>query len=49
MKLQYLDVLGPKDIEAAFQAAVKERSDAVLMYVSGGIMSFSEKSLENSR
>jgi putative tryptophan/tyrosine transport system substrate-binding protein len=30
MKLQYLDVLSPKDIETAFQAAGKERADAVL-------------------
>jgi putative ABC transport system substrate-binding protein len=31
VKLQYLDVRGPKDIEAAFRAASKERADAVLM------------------
>jgi putative ABC transport system substrate-binding protein len=31
LKLQYLDVRGPKDIEAAFRAATKERADAVLM------------------
>ena len=31
VKLQYLDVRGPKDIEAAFQAARKERADAVLV------------------
>jgi putative tryptophan/tyrosine transport system substrate-binding protein len=40
VKLQYLDVLAPKDIEGAFRAAVKERSDAVLMNVSGALMSF---------
>ena len=28
VKLQYLDVLGPKDIETAFRAAVKGRADA---------------------
>jgi len=31
VKPQYFDVLAPKDIEPAFQAAAKERSDAVLM------------------
>jgi putative ABC transport system substrate-binding protein len=31
VKLQYLDVRSPKDIEAAFQAAKKERADAVLV------------------
>jgi putative tryptophan/tyrosine transport system substrate-binding protein len=30
MKLQYLDVLSPNDVETAFQAAGKERADAVL-------------------
>ncbi len=37
VKLQYLDVLSPKDIETAFQAAGKGRADAVLMMVSGAI------------
>jgi putative tryptophan/tyrosine transport system substrate-binding protein len=31
VKLQYIDVLGPKDFEAAFRAASKERADAVLI------------------
>jgi putative ABC transport system substrate-binding protein len=31
VKLQYLDVRGPKDIEAAFRAASKERADAVIV------------------
>jgi putative tryptophan/tyrosine transport system substrate-binding protein len=31
VKVQYLDVRGPKDIEAAFSAASKERADAVLV------------------
>jgi putative ABC transport system substrate-binding protein len=31
VKLQYLDVRAPKDIEAAFRAATKERADAILM------------------
>ena len=35
VKLQYLDVLSPKDIETAFRAAGKGRADAVLMMVSG--------------
>jgi putative ABC transport system substrate-binding protein len=34
LKLQYLDVLGPKDIETAFRAATKSRVDAVLVLVS---------------
>ena len=36
MQLQYLDVLSPRDIETAFQAASKGRSDAVLMMAAGG-------------
>jgi len=31
VKLQYLDVLSPKDIETAFRAAVKGRADAALV------------------
>ena len=31
MKLQFLDVLAPKDIETAFRAATKGRADAVLV------------------
>ena len=38
MKLQYLDVLNPKDIETAFRAASKGRADAVLMLVSGRVV-----------
>jgi putative ABC transport system substrate-binding protein len=38
LKLQYFDVLAPKDIEIAFRSAAKERSQAVLMNISGGIM-----------
>jgi ABC-type uncharacterized transport system substrate-binding protein len=37
VKLQYLDVLSPKDIETAFQAASKGRADAILMMVAGGV------------
>jgi putative tryptophan/tyrosine transport system substrate-binding protein len=38
VNLQYVDVLGPKDIKIAFQAAVKGRADAVLMNVSGPVV-----------
>jgi putative ABC transport system substrate-binding protein len=34
VKLQYLDVLGPKDIETAFRAASKGRAEAVLVMTS---------------
>jgi len=34
VKMQYLDVLGPKDIETAFRAASKARADAVLLLAS---------------
>ena len=37
VKLQYLDVLSPKDIESAFRAAVRARADAVLMMVPGRV------------
>jgi len=37
VKLQYLDVLGPKDIETAFGAAAKGRADAMLWQVAGGV------------
>jgi putative ABC transport system substrate-binding protein len=39
VKLQYLDVLSPKDIETAFRAASKGRADAVLFLVAGGVAS----------
>ena len=35
MKLQYLEVLGLKDVETAFRAASKERAEAVLYLVAG--------------
>jgi putative ABC transport system substrate-binding protein len=38
MKLQYLDVLAPKDFEAAFQAARKGRADVVFMLVWGPVL-----------
>jgi ABC-type uncharacterized transport system substrate-binding protein len=37
VKLQYLDVLGSKEIETAFRAAVKGRADAVVMMVAGAV------------
>ena len=37
VKLQYLDVLSPKDFETAFQAASKGRADAMLWQVAGGV------------
>jgi putative tryptophan/tyrosine transport system substrate-binding protein len=40
VKLQSLDVLGPKDIESAFQSAVKARADAALWRVSGPVYNF---------
>jgi putative ABC transport system substrate-binding protein len=39
VKLQYLDVLGPKDIETAFRAASKGRADAVLALASPILLS----------
>jgi ABC-type uncharacterized transport system substrate-binding protein len=39
VKLQYLNVLDPKDIEAGFRAASKERTDAVLMLNSAILLS----------
>ena len=38
VQLQYLDVLGPKDIEPAFRAASKGRADAVLVLQSGVVI-----------
>ena len=35
VKLQPLDILGPKDIETAFRAASKGRADAVLVLQNG--------------
>jgi len=37
VKLQYVDVLSPKDIEAAFRAAVKGQANAVLWQVQGSV------------
>jgi putative ABC transport system substrate-binding protein len=45
VKLQRIDVLTTKDIEAAFSAAVKERADAVLENISGSIRGPARKEL----
>jgi len=37
VQLQYLDILSPQDIETAFQAAVRERADGALWFVTGSI------------
>ena len=37
VKVQYLDILSPKDIEIAFRAASKGRADAVLILLAGGL------------
>ena len=39
VKLQYLDVLAPKDIETAFRAAGKGRAEAALMMLAGAVAS----------
>ena len=48
MKLQYLDVLSPKDIETTFSAATKWRADAVLM-ISGPLFASQRNKLQISR
>ena len=45
VKVQYVDVLSPKDIETAFRAATKERADAVLMLVPGRVASSLRKEI----
>jgi putative ABC transport system substrate-binding protein len=40
VKLQYLDVLSPKDFATAFRDAAKGHTDAVLFRVAGSILSF---------
>ena len=39
MKLQYLDIVGPKDIATAFRAASKGRADAFLMMAGSVLLS----------
>jgi putative ABC transport system substrate-binding protein len=43
LKPQVLDVLEPKDIETAFQAASKGRAEAALMIVGGGVAAAYQK------
>jgi putative ABC transport system substrate-binding protein len=45
VKLQYEDVLSPKDLETAFRAAGKGRAEAVLMMVSGTVGSSQRKEM----
>jgi ABC-type uncharacterized transport system substrate-binding protein len=45
VKLQYLDVLGPKDFETAFRGARKGGADAVLMLVWGPILNPRQKEI----
>jgi ABC-type uncharacterized transport system substrate-binding protein len=45
VKLQYLDILSPQDIEIAFRAASKERADAVLILLAGGIATAHRKEI----
>jgi ABC-type uncharacterized transport system substrate-binding protein len=44
-QLQYLDVLGPMDIETAFRAAGKGKADAVLMMMAGDVASARRKEI----
>ena len=44
VQLQYLDVLGPKDIESALRAASKERADALLV-LGGAILGAQQTSI----
>jgi putative ABC transport system substrate-binding protein len=46
VKLQYLDVLSPKDIETAFQASSKEHADAVLVLASQLVTSHPKQFVE---
>jgi putative ABC transport system substrate-binding protein len=39
LKLQYLDILEPKDVETAFRAAAKERADGVTTFASAMVVS----------
>src|SRR2546427_1104729 len=46
VQLQYLDILGPKDIETVFQAATKGRADAVLALASQVLTSHRKQLVE---
>jgi putative ABC transport system substrate-binding protein len=45
LKLQVLDVPGPKEIETAFRAASKERADAALMLLGGPVLNPNRKQI----
>ena len=45
VKLQYVDVLGPKDFELGFQAAVKQRASAALILVWGPLINPQRKEI----
>jgi ABC-type uncharacterized transport system substrate-binding protein len=45
LKLQYLDILSPKDIETAFRTAVKGRADAILILGSGPVLNPHQKEI----
>ena len=45
VKLQYLEVLDPKDIDTAFRAASKGRAEAVLMMASGPVLNPRQKEI----
>ena len=45
VKLQYLDVLDPKDFETAFRATSKGRADAVLEIITGSLRSAQRKEI----
>jgi ABC-type uncharacterized transport system substrate-binding protein len=45
VKLQYVDVLDPKDIETAFRAASEGRAEAVLMMASGPVLNPRQKEI----
>jgi putative ABC transport system substrate-binding protein len=45
VKLQYLDIRAPKDIETAFRAAGKGRADAVLMLAAGSLVTSHRKEI----
>jgi putative ABC transport system substrate-binding protein len=45
VKVQYVDVLSPADIEAAFKAAEAARADAVLMMMAGPVVNSRRKEL----
>jgi putative ABC transport system substrate-binding protein len=49
VKLQYLEVRGPKDIEIAFRAATKGRAEAVLYLVRASSALVTEQRLQSSR